>query len=74
MDIDPVYDPSPIHDKYLPVNVPARKISIAIATLIEKQFRINQTQIENFYRTLPEKKQPPPFWRSREPGCPTAPV
>jgi len=52
MDIDPVYDPSPIHDKYLPVNVPARKISIAIATLIEKQFRINQTLTLNFSSNL----------------------
>jgi len=45
MDIDPVYDPSPIHNKYLPVYSLARKISIAIATPIEKQFRINQTVI-----------------------------
>jgi hypothetical protein len=47
-----------ISRQYSPGNFqsdPSGKISIAIAILLEKLIRINQTQIENFRQTLIEK-------------------
>jgi hypothetical protein len=51
MDIDPVYDPSPIHDKYLPELRRPEK-TIAMATLPENLIQINRALIVKFRQVL----------------------